>query len=91
MKKIRSTSQRGQMYLEAYRRSNNSRLSDCYGRYSTEKGRAERDLIREMNETGGSGFKILSHSHFFFTCGWITADGDLRVETVSNSFLIVDE
>ena len=92
MKTIKASSQKRQMYLDAYRRaSGRTSLRDCYRTYSTEKARAERDLRKEMNETGGDGFRILSASRFFFTCGWKTSDGDLRVETFSNSFLVIDD
>ena len=43
-----------------------------------------------MRETGWSGYRILSHNQSYFTVGWITKDGNLRVETASNTYLVID-
>ena len=91
MTTIKASSKRGQDYLAAYNRSRKTSLRDCYASFSTEKSRAERDLRIIMNETGGEDFRILSASRFFFTCGWRTADGDLRVETVSHTYIIKED
>lgn len=89
MTTMKSTSKKAQYYIQGYRRSRKTRLSDCYGRYSTLKARAEWALREEMKLTGGEDFRITSHSQNFFTCGWTTAEGNLRIETVSHSYLII--
>lgn len=89
MTTMKSTSQKAQYYIQGYRHSKYDRLADCYGTYSTAKARAEKDLLEQMRETGGEDFRIISHCRMFFTCGWRTADGNLRVETPSNSYLII--
>ena len=87
---IKASTKRGSDFLAAYYRSRDTRLSDVYGRYSTEKARAERDCLDTMRETGWSGYRILSHNQSYFTVGWITKDGNLRVETASNTYLVID-
>ena len=84
---IKSTTKRGAGFVASYNRSNRSRLSDCYGKYSTEKARAESNCRAWCNEEGGDGFRIMSFNTFGFSCGWRTAAG-LRVETPVNSYLI---
>lgn len=85
---IKSTTKRGAGYLAAYNRSNNSRLSDCYGKYSTDKARAEIYCLSCMSNEDGAGFKIISYNCNFFSAAWRTAAG-LRVETPSNSYLVI--
>ena len=87
MKTINSTTKKGQNFIESYNRSRATSLSDCYGRFSTEKSRAERDCRRWMDDENGEDFRIISFNTFGFTCGWMTADG-LRVETACNSYLV---
>lgn len=89
MTTMKSTSKKAQYYIQGYRRSYDSRLSDVYGTYSTAKARAEKELREQMLATGGEDFRIISHCCTFFTCGWKTAEGNLRVETPSNSYLII--
>ena len=88
---IKASTKRGQDFLAAYRRSTKTSLRDCYASFSTEKARAERDCKAKMNETGGEGYRILSHNQNVFTCGWKTADGDLRVETHCNTYIVKED
>ena len=90
MTTIKASTQRGQRFLDAYRRSHNTTLGDCYGSYSTDKARADRDCRDTMLRTGGSGYRILSYNQNVFTCGWITKEGDLRVETHCNTYLVTE-
>ena len=87
METIKSTTKRGENFVNAYNRSANYCLMDCYGRYSTEKARAERDCRQKAENEGGNGFKIISFNTFGFTCGWLVPDG-LRVETACGSYLV---
>lgn len=88
MTTMKSTTQKAQQYIQGYRRSYHDRLADCYGRYSSEKARIERELLDTMKKEGGHGFRIISFCRMFFTCGWMTADGNLRVETPAHSYII---
>lgn len=89
MTTIKSTTKKAQQYLDAYRASNRTRLSDCYGRYSDDKEKADKQCRAWMKEEGGEGYRILSFCRNFFTVGWKNPDGNLRVETPSNSYLII--
>lgn len=85
---IKSTTKRGAGFLAAYNRSSNRRLSDCYGKYSTEKARAENNCRAWCSEEAGDGFKIISFNTFGFSAAWQTAAG-LRVETPTTSILVI--
>lgn len=87
MKTINNTTKTAQRFVNAYNRSTASTLADVYGRYSTEKSRAEYFCRQRMQNENGDGFRIISYNTFGFSCGWQTADG-LRVETACNSYLI---
>lgn len=84
---IKTTTKRGAAFVDSYNRATNRRLSDCYGKFSTEKARAEKSCRAWMSEEAGDGFKIISFNTFGFSCAWRTAAG-LRVETPTNSYLI---
>lgn len=90
MRVLNSSSVRGAAFVDAYKNSRVSSLAAAYksGRYSSEKETAQNDCISKMRSEGGENFRILSAGRFFFSCGWMTAAG-LRVETVSNSYLVV--
>lgn len=90
MKTINNNTQRGRAFINAYYNSRAYSLSDCYGRYSFEKGRAEALCKRAMINEGGYDYRILSFNTFGFTCGWMTPAG-LRVETACNSYFIPAE
>lgn len=87
MQTINANTKRGAALVAAYNRSNNFTLSDCYGRFSHEKARAEKDCREKMTRENGHGFTITSYNTFGFSCGWKTADG-LRIETPCNSYLV---
>ena len=87
MQTIKSTTQRGANFINAYNNSTNYTLSECYGRYSCDKARAERECREMKARENGQGFKIMSYNSFGFTCGWLVAEG-LRVETACGSYLI---
>ena len=87
MEQINSTTKRGQRWIESYDRSTDSTLSDCYGRFSCAKARAERDCKNKMEKEGGEDFRIISYNTFGFSCGW-RVPGGLRVETSGGSYLV---
>ena len=57
---IKSTTKRGAGFVASYNRSNRSRLSDCYGKYSTEKARAENNCRAWCNEEGGRLYQTMA-------------------------------
>ena len=87
MKHINTNTKAAARFIDAYNRSRDYSLRDCYGRYSTAKACAERECRAMMEKENGTGFKILSFNTFGFTCGWMVGD-TLRVETPSNSYRI---
>ena len=87
MKTINANTKAAARFIDAYNRSRDYSLMDCYGRYSYAKARAEMDCRAMMQIEGGDGFKIMSYNTFGFTCGWWVGDA-LRVETPSNSYKI---
>lgn len=88
METIKANTKKAENYWFKYNHSKYGRLSECYGRMSTNKAIAERDCIKWMLEEGGKDFRIMSYNCNFFTCGWINPDGSLRVETPSNSLRV---
>lgn len=87
MQHINANTKAGSRYVNAWNHSQKFSLSECYGKYSTAKSRAEFLCKLAMYNEGGEGFRILSFNTFGFTCGWITPEG-LRVETPQKSLLI---
>ena len=89
MKTINNNTKQAERYIDAYNRSDIYSLNQAYGKPSTEKTRADYNCRMMMQEEGGHGYKIISHTHNFFTVAWIAGNA-LRVETAYNSFIIPD-
>ena len=87
MKTINNNTKQAERYISAYNHSNIYSLNQAYGRPSTEKTRADYNCRMMMQEEGGYGYKIISHTHNFFTVAWIAGNA-LRIETAYNSFVI---
>ena len=87
MKTINNNTKQAERYISAYNHSNIYSLNQAYGRPSTEKTRADYNCRMMMQEEGGYGYKIISHTHNFFTAAWIAGNA-LRIETAYNSFII---
>ena len=87
MKTINNNTKQAERYINAYNRSDIYSLNQAYGRPSIEKTRADYNCRMMMQEEGGHGYKIIAHSRNFFTVAWIAGNA-LRIETVSNSFVI---
>ena len=87
MKTINNNTKQAERYINAYNRSDIYSLNQAYGKPSTEKTRADYNCRMMMQEEGGRGYKIISHTHNFFTVAWIAGDA-LRIETAYNSFII---
>jgi hypothetical protein len=87
MKTINANTKAAARFFDAYNRSRNTSLWDCYASYSTAKACAERECRAKMYDEGGEDFRILSYNTFGFSCGWMVGD-TLRVETPSYSYII---
>ena len=87
MKTLNNNTKKAQAYISAYNHSNIYSLNQAYGRPNTEKTRADYNCRMMMQEEGGYGYKIISHTHNFFTVAWIAGNA-LRIETAYNSFVI---
>lgn len=66
------------------------RLYDCYKTYSDSKDYAERCIIDTMVDKFGSGYTVISHNTFGFSCGYLYPDSTgsliLRIETPQNTY-----
>ena len=89
MKTLNNNTKKAQAYIDAYNHSDIFSLREAYGRPSTAKIQADYDCRMMMQEEGGHGYKIISHTCNFFTVAWIAGNA-LRIETARNSFVIPD-
>ena len=89
MKTINNNTKKAQAFINAYNRSSIFTLREAYANPSTDKTRADYNCRIMMQEEGGHGYKIISHSPYIFTVAWITGNA-LRIETACNSFVIPD-
>ncbi len=77
-----------------YLRSNCRSVDSAYvTRPSDAKRQAEKDILERMQSEGGNSYRILSHSGFVFTCGYVIPDVDnghdvLVVDTRDNTYRI---
>lgn len=87
METIKATTKRGIGFMNAYKKSSATELSDVYGKCSFDKAKAYRQCREWCDKENGKCFRIISAGSFFFSVGWLTSDG-LRVETAKSSYLI---
>lgn len=87
METIKATTKRGGRFMNAYKRSRATELSDVYGSWSCDKGQAYKQCREWCDKENGECLRIISAARYFFSVGWMTADG-LRVETAKGSYLI---
>ena len=88
MKKMTIKSKKAQNWLMAYNASRCYSVTVAYIRPSSKKISIDRELQRQCLENGGHGYKIIATGKHFFTAAWIAQDGNLRVETAFNSYII---
>ena len=60
--------------ISNYERSTDYSLQDVYANYSVYKARAEKDIISEMVNNGGWGYKILGANSCQFSCAYLMTD-----------------
>ena len=89
MKRMTIKSKRAQNWIEAYNNSRYCSVDQVYIRPSDEKIEADR-RCRERCYARENGFfyKVILANTFSFTVAWKTPEGNLRVETARNSYLI---
>lgn len=87
IKLVKSTTKKGQHYLDLYERSNDEELEQVYGRCSLEKVLAYEDCRAKCRQMNGTGFKIISHCRTTFTIAYWINEG-LYVDTGTNEYLI---
>ena len=88
MKEISIKSKRAQNWLMAYNASRCYSVTVAYARPSSRKISIDRELQKQCLKNGGCCYKIIAAGTCFFTAAWITRDGNLRVETAFNSYII---
>lgn len=87
MKHINANTKSASRFVNAYNRSNETSIRECYNTFSTAKACAEIECRSMMFNEGGNGFKIISFNTFGFSCAWMVGDV-LRVETPQSSYKI---
>ena len=88
MEKMSIKSQRAQNWLAAYITSKYHSVEQAYANPSREKIEADRECWERCQRENGRGYKIISAGRQYFTVAWMTWDGNLRVETAYNSYII---
>lgn len=88
METIKGTTKRGQYFINAHAQSRATELSDVYKSFSSAKAKAYNDCRTWCEDENGYDFRIIAASRFVFSVAWQTKEG-LRVETASNSYLVV--
>ena len=62
--------QKQKTFLENYKNSDMRSLRDLYASYSTEKAMAERDILDEMSENCGYGYRVKGGNSCQFSCAY---------------------
>lgn len=85
---IKSNTKKGQGWLWQASHCDGYTIHDVYAKPSSAKWQAYHYCLRLCAAECGQNFRIISHNTFRFTAAWETAEG-LRIETASNSYLVV--
>lgn len=90
MKKMSIKSRQAQNWLFRYNSTSkyHNSVEYAYAKPSSEKIKADKACQECCQRENGSGYKIISAGPQFFTVAWMTCDGNLRVETAYNSYII---
>ena len=88
MRKIKTTTQRAQAYIYAIEHSSDVYLEHVYKTYSAKKCMAWLHCRKLCSYEDGRGFCIISNNTFGFSVGWKLPNGNYRVETPKNSYLV---
>lgn len=89
MTKLNNTTQRAKNWIDSYNRADYTSVEQFYSRPSYNKIRAENYCLDHMREVNGYGYRVLGGNSSFFTCGYLSEDGNtLYIETHCNTFEI---
>ena len=88
MKKMNIKSQQAQNWLFRYYSASYYSIEQIYAKPSSKKIKADKECRERCRQENGRGYKIISAGPHFFTVAWTTYDGNLRVETAYNSYII---
>lgn len=89
LKKDRTLSAEGKRLLNMYRHNEGYALYEVYTDWSYSKERAYgRCWNFAFADHALDSFHICSHSTFRFTVAWLNSEGDIRIETPQNSYLV---
>lgn len=89
MRTINANTKKAAEFWAAFKNATATSLAQVYGTYSADKAAAERRCRETMEREGGRWFAILGKNTFGFSCGWVLPDGSLRVETRTNSYVVL--
>lgn len=79
-----------QYYWNCYCDSSDTKLSHVYGKYSAKKEKAYEYCRNDMAELNGEGFRILTHSIYTFTVGFIYRKNGVRTFRVHTPSKILE-
>ena len=92
-----STNRKAFWFWKDYERSTDTTVLQAYRtKPSEEKQSAEISIKMQMVQVNGHGYKVMSHSSFVFTCGYLIPapqfGGEvLKVHTRDNVYFIVND
>lgn len=90
MRIVKASTAQGRKLIDMGTRWEGTRLYQVYDKWSDAKQVAfDRCYDEYCNTDGATDFSICSHNSFQFTCSWFLADGNMRLETRDNSYLVV--
>ena len=88
MKTIKATTKVGARLWIQYASAKAQNVEEAYKRPSGRKIAIDKGLQDLCAKEGGAGYRIISAGTSYFTVAWRIGRG-LRVETISNSYLVV--
>lgn len=87
MKTISIHSKKGMQYINAYERSNATKLTDVYKKCSYNKKQAYAECRTHAESHGADNIRIISHNCNFFSCAAKSEEG-LIVYTPSQNYIV---
>ena len=86
--KLNNTTQKARKWINEYKNSFCTSVSNFYNNCSSAKIRAENMCKNRMLENNCHGYKVLNGNYSHFTCGYISHNKTLYIETASNIYEI---
>lgn len=88
MKRISIKSKRAQSWLRSYELAKYNKVTEAYANPSDKKIWADKNCQELCQQELGYRYRIISAGTQYFTAAWTTVDGNIRVETAYNSYII---